>query len=247
MDCVSDRAPLVEVFGSIQGEARFAGVPMAFVRVARCPIRCLYCDTPYSYEPTATCAVRGPRGHSRELNPVSGARAAALAAEVGPGLRRLSVTGGEPLLYPGFVRALGEAYAGQLHLETAALHPAALRECLPAVAHLSADYKLPGTLERGDYRAQHLDCERLGVEAGISVDVKLVLTNAVADADVARALAELAPLRQGVLLVLQPVTPFGRVREGVAMDRVRDWAAAAGEAGFELRVLPQVHALLGCE
>ncbi len=52
------RAPLVEVFSSIQGEGRYAGVPMTFVRVAVCPIRCTYCDTPNSYTAASSFPVR---------------------------------------------------------------------------------------------------------------------------------------------------------------------------------------------
>ena len=51
------RAPLIEVFHSVQGEGRFVGVPMAFLRVATCPLRCRYCDTPNSYEAPASAPI----------------------------------------------------------------------------------------------------------------------------------------------------------------------------------------------
>ena len=177
---MTTRAPLVEVFASIQGEGRFVGRPTAFVRVAVCPLRCTYCDTPESYTATAEFPVRlgAPSGENNEerheQNPVDGQRAAELALtamEQSPfcGHGRLppmvSVTGGEPLLYPGFVRAVGEELhdAGvELLLETAALDARALADCVAAVDHVSADYKLPETLEGSeaerDLGEQHVGC-----------------------------------------------------------------------------------------
>jgi len=43
------RAPLIEVFSSIQGEGRYVGQPQVFLRLAGCPLRCRWCDTPRSW------------------------------------------------------------------------------------------------------------------------------------------------------------------------------------------------------
>jgi 7-carboxy-7-deazaguanine synthase len=72
---------LTEVFTSIQGETSYTGYPTTFIRLARCNLRCTWCDTPYSF----------PRGESWTL-------AAIVERCQDAGARHICVTGGEPLL-----------------------------------------------------------------------------------------------------------------------------------------------------
>ena len=172
------------------------------------------------------------------------------------GVEKLRVTGGEPLVFPGFVLALGTALGSEarIHLETAALDADALRFALPALHHVSADYKLPGTLAAadGDPRAAHrncLDVLRAAGATGPTVDVKLVLTDDVAVDDLRLACADLAAgaadWHQRLEIVLQPVTPTGGIEHPVSVALVEAAARAATVHGLRYRVLPQVHKQLG--
>ena len=72
-----------EIFRSIQGEGRLAGVVASFVRLAGCDLYCRWCDTPYARKPE--------QGTVMTADEVVGRLAAW-------GARYVVVTGGEPLL-----------------------------------------------------------------------------------------------------------------------------------------------------
>jgi len=71
---------LTEIFFSLQGEAARAGLPTVFVRLTGCPLRCVWCDTTYSFS----------GGEPATIDSIL-ARVADYPA------RQVCVTGGEPL------------------------------------------------------------------------------------------------------------------------------------------------------
>ena len=74
---------ITEIFHSLQGEARSVGRPTVFVRLTGCPLRCVWCDTPYSFS----------GGTIMTLDTV-------LESVVTHSARHVCVTGGEPLAQP---------------------------------------------------------------------------------------------------------------------------------------------------
>ncbi len=69
-----------EIFLSLQGEASRVGLPTVFVRLTGCPLRCGYCDTAYAFH----------GGESQTLEQI-------LTRVESYGVKRVTVTGGEPL------------------------------------------------------------------------------------------------------------------------------------------------------
>ena len=257
-------APLIEIFHSIQGEGRFVGAPMTFLRTATCPLRCLYCDTPNSYQAPATVPVNFGVRQQQEPNPVRATRAAELVRQVRQAAMpawkqpRVSVTGGEPLVFPEFVHEFGKAVRDQgmrLHLETAAIDPDALARCINQVDHLSADFKLPETLSEPQHKSLllmagrnygdlHVRCCEIGLRRGATVDVKIVLTDRVQDPSFEQALEQLLPVRDKILMILQPVTPFGPVKRALPASDLERFVATAVRHNYDVRVVPQTHKIL---
>lgn len=130
---------LTEIFLSIQGEANAVGWPTVFVRLTGCPLRCTWCDTTYSFT----------GGEKFELEDVL-ARVAAF------GVRRVCVTGGEPLAQraclPLLTRLCDQGYA--VSLETSGAIDVSGVD--PRV-HKVVDIKCPGSGEVAKNRYENLD------------------------------------------------------------------------------------------
>ena len=92
-----------EIFASLQGEGLSAGRPSTFIRLSRCNLACVWCDTAYTWNFTGRFdgdnrPHRDAASFDRKANQVtlSEAQAAARIAALPP--HRLVITGGEPLL-----------------------------------------------------------------------------------------------------------------------------------------------------
>jgi 7-carboxy-7-deazaguanine synthase len=75
---------VTEIFHSIQGESTHAGRPCAFVRLTGCPMRCVWCDSEYTFTGGASMSIDDILERVR-----------------GYGCPLVEVTGGEPLAQAG--------------------------------------------------------------------------------------------------------------------------------------------------
>ena len=91
-----------ELFASVQGEGPSAGAPVAFVRLSRCNLACVWCDTAYTWHfESDERPHRSGRTYDRRANQVT-LEVAEVAERIRAlGQKRLVVTGGEPILQAG--------------------------------------------------------------------------------------------------------------------------------------------------
>ena len=88
-----------EIFASVQGEGPSAGIPVAFIRLSRCNLACVWCDTAYTWHFEGDERPhRGDVTFDRRTNQVKLSAEDAAAALRALGQDRLVITGGEPLL-----------------------------------------------------------------------------------------------------------------------------------------------------
>jgi 7-carboxy-7-deazaguanine synthase len=88
-----------EIFASVQGEGPSAGSPCTFVRLSRCNLACVWCDTAYTWHFAGDERPhRTDPTYDRRANQVMLEVAEVAALVAVHGQKRLVVTGGEPLL-----------------------------------------------------------------------------------------------------------------------------------------------------
>ncbi len=90
-----------EIFLSIQGEGKSTGYPTIFVRFSKCNLRCSYCDTKYSYYDGINMTPEEIYKKIKEY-----------------GLKRICITGGEPLLQKEIHRLLELVKDYEVSIET---------------------------------------------------------------------------------------------------------------------------------
>ena len=97
-----------EIFASLQGEGPSMGKPCAFVRLSRCNLACVWCDTAYTWRFEGDNRPhRDGVAYERAANQVTLSEEDVAARIAALGKPRLVVTGGEPLLQvPALARML---------------------------------------------------------------------------------------------------------------------------------------------
>jgi organic radical activating enzyme len=239
-----------EIFVSFQGEGLHAGRRHLFVRFGGCPLRCRYCDTPESLVPGPACRILGPDGVQRRANPFTPAELDTVVASVAsasPPIAALALTGGEPLLQTDFLEAWlpMRRDATPVLLETAGILPVRLRRVLPWVACVSLDFKCPSNTGERARWDEHEACLGEVLAAGRQVYVKMPIDETTAPEEVeqgARVMARVAP---DAVLFLTPLTEPATSRLTISAAALERLHGIASRLHADVRVLPQLHKVLG--
>ena len=211
---------IVERFLSIQGEGLLVGTPAYFIRLAKCNLRCPWCDTKYSWSP-------GKYVNVKEL----------ALETLSKGVPLVVATGGEPLLQQealarleAELRDLG--FEGIFQIETnATIYPKALEGrnvWLTLSPKVTCDY----------YVADVRTVKKV-IENFENVELKLV-ARASDIPCVKKFLKELGEVR--VPKILQPLSgekDYSKASRELVMKVLED-----EELRRQFRVIPQVHKFL---
>jgi organic radical activating enzyme len=234
-------APLLEVFCSVQGEGPFLGARQVFIRFAGCNLACDYCDTPTGETPHCKVErVPGSGEFTLVANPVSTELASELARSYGK-VHSLALTGGEPLLYAEFIKALDAGVP--LYLESNMTLPEKARKVKNVISIVAGDFKVREVLHgvRKSYeelKEATIACFKvLRSSRERYTFCKIVLPSRF---DAEEVLANVESVKEYIsMVVLQPVWQDAPPQEEILslQERLLDVV--------ETRIIPQTHKILG--
>lgn len=149
-----------EIFASLQGEGPSTGMPVAFMRLSRCNLACIWCDTAYTWRFEGDNRPhRDGETFERKANQITLELSDAAERIAALGQKRLVITGGEPLLQAGKLAELLELLPDiSVEIETNGTVTAPARldirvdqyNVSPKLAHSGNDPKLALIPERLD-------------------------------------------------------------------------------------------------
>jgi 7-carboxy-7-deazaguanine synthase len=190
---------VTEIFRSIQGESTHAGRPCTFVRLTGCPMRCVWCDSEYTFTGGEHISLEDVMRQVRVY-----------------GCRLVEVTGGEPLAqreaFTLIERLCDEGY--EVLIETGGF---VSTEKVDGRAKLILDVKCPASGEEA--RNHWPNMERLRADFD---EVKFVIASRT-DWDYACRIINQYELERRTKAVL--ISP---VWEKVSLPEVADWISASG-------------------
>jgi organic radical activating enzyme len=236
----STRAKLSEIFTSIEGEGILFGTKTMFVRLAGCPLKCYWCDTPY--------ALPLDSGSDYSINEVKNL----ILKNLHPNTYKVNFTGGEPLVQHEAVIELAKFVRGKgikTYLESACYDSSKFAKVLPYIDLVKIEFKLKDSKvvdekHYGSLLKNELDCLRMAVNNGKTTYIKVVVTNS-------SNLKEFKELVHEVFRVAKPdeiagfiIQPSYKIDEPT-LDVLFGFYDAVYPLYDQVRVVPQLHKIIG--
>ncbi len=221
------KGKISEIFSSIQGEGIYVGAPQVIVRLYGCNLRCSFCDT----KPTTYDEFSADELYNR------------IKSFDGP-YHSISFTGGEPLLQKDFLkeilRLVKEKDGTVTYLETNSTLPDALADVIDYIDIIAMDLKLPSSTGMPGLWDEHQRFFEATLKK--NVFVKAVICPSTAREDLERAVGLVASFDSKIPFILQP-NSF-ELDKGL-INKIREWQRLCCGMLADVRVIPQLHKLIG--
>jgi len=220
-----NKARIIEIFSSIQGEGPYAGEEQVFVRFWGCNLSCRFCD-------------ERKKTDFLEYFPDEAIERIITAAR-----KTVSLTGGEPLMQLDFLKEILPALKERglkIYLETNGMLKDELVKILDYIDIISMDIKLPSSTGLGPYWQEHSLFLKEAVKK--EVFVKSVVTGRSSLSDIKKAVSIVRGVDKNIPFIIQPVSYNGNVEK---IDLLPAFFDSAKKELEEVRVIPQVHKILG--
>ncbi|MFA4967625.1 MAG: 7-carboxy-7-deazaguanine synthase QueE, partial [Candidatus Margulisiibacteriota bacterium] len=241
----STEAQICEIFSSFQGEGPHIGEKQVFIRFSGCNLSCQYCDTVQALSLQPKYKVTAET-QTQYTNPATAAQLLEHVSLLIKNTDAIALTGGEPLLQVDFLKNFLPGLREKklpIYLETNGVLPKHLEEVIDLVDIVSLDFKLPSATGLSPYWTEH----KLALETAYTkeVFVKMVVTKETQVKEIDDAVSIIAAIDPEIMTILQPVTPHGLIKHRPGMEELNAFFAVARRKLKRVRVIPQMHKLLG--
>jgi organic radical activating enzyme len=240
--------PVIEIFSSIQGEGPYVGARQIFIRLHGCNLNCSYCDT-VSADMPYNCRIEktpGKRDFIHHTNPLSIEDIAEAAAVLKLSQHdSVSLTGGEPLLYPSLIKELAPLLKGTrrgIYLETNGTLPDRLAEVISLIDIVAMDIKLPGSTGNIAFWEEH--SRFLEIASIKNTFVKVIVGENTRLEEIRMAAELIKCTAYDITLVIQPISVRDKINK-VPAAHLLELQETALKIIADVRVIPQMHRIMG--